>query len=68
MSLVGFHRLLIATAVLFCAGFGGWQAVEFVGGAGGVSGLLGAAFLAGAAGLGFYLSRLERFLGRDGDG
>lgn len=68
MSLVGFHKLLIASAVLFCAGFGGWQALEAVRGAGLVPGLLGAAFLAAAGGLAFYLSRLDRFLGRGSDG
>lgn len=68
MSLVGFHKLLIASAVLFCAGFGGWQVIEFLGNGGGTSGLVGAAFLIGAGGLAFYLTRLDRFLGRGGGG
>lgn len=67
MSLVGFHKVLIGTAVLFCVLFGGWQVVAHLEGAGLTSLLVGAAFLAAGGGLGFYLVRIDRFLGR-GDG
>lgn len=65
MSLVGFHKVLIGSAVLFCALFGGWQLLAAFEGGGSVALLVGGAFLAAAAGLGFYLTRLERFLGRE---
>lgn len=29
MSLIGFHRVLIASAIIFCAGFGLWQLAAF---------------------------------------
>jgi cytochrome b561 len=29
MSLIGFHRVLIASAIVFCAGFGVWQLFAF---------------------------------------
>lgn len=67
MSLVAFHKLLIGSAVLFCAGFGLWQAVAYLQGAGGVSLAVAAAFLVAALALGYYLARLDRFLGREGD-
>ena len=65
MSLVGFHKVLIGSAVLFWALFGGWQLLAALEGAGTVDLLVGLAFLAAAAGLGYYLARLERFLGRE---
>lgn len=63
MSLVSFHRFLIATAILFCLGFGAWEVRAYVvGGAGAGALALGALFgLLGAA-LGLYLLRLRSFL------
>lgn len=29
MSLIGFHRVLIACGILFCAGFSAWELVAF---------------------------------------
>lgn len=65
-----FHRFLIATAILFSAGFGIWSLAG--GGGGGVGGggpttldvVLGVTFLVIAAGLSYYLKNLNRFLHR----
>lgn len=63
MSIVAFHRVLIATAILFCAGYGLYELVGFAreGGTGAL--VLGGVFLILAAGLSYYLWRLNRFLG-----
>ncbi len=63
MSLISFHKILIATAILFCAGYGGYELVRFsrVGDTGPL--MLGGVFLLLAAGLGYYLWRLNHFLG-----
>lgn len=64
MSLIGFHKVLIASAILFCAGFGGWRLVAFTRG-GGTADLVVALIAAtAAAGLGVYLAKLGRILGR----
>ena len=65
MSLIGFHRFLIATAILFCFGYGAW---EFLAAreADGISALvLGFVFTLLGIGLTFYLVHLGRFLGYD---
>lgn len=68
MSLVGFHRVLIGTAVLFCAFFGVWEAMAY-GREGAILDLvLAIAFGLGAVGLATYLALLDRFLGRDVSG
>lgn len=55
-----FHRFLIGTAIVFFAGFGVWAILQ-----GGASlPILGAASLAAAAALSYYLKNLRRFLGR----
>lgn len=64
MSLISFHRLLIATGILFCGGFAAWQLERFFGGGGPGDLALGLAFGAAALGLLYYLIRLDRFLGR----
>lgn len=64
MSLVGFHRVLITTAILFCLAFGAWQAEGFTEGGGWLSLLLAALFGASGIGLLVYLLYLDRFLGR----
>lgn len=62
--MIGFHRLLIATAIFFCAGLGAWMLSAFWGN-GNVSFLvLGISFGAAALGLSYYLRNLARFLGR----
>lgn len=64
MSLIGFHKVLITTGILFSGGFGVWQIVRFAGGGGWPELLLAAAFVAGAASLAVYLAHLDRFVGR----
>lgn len=59
MSLVQFHRILIATAIVFCFGYGIWEAVR----RGPTP--LALLFIALGVGLAFYLRRLNRFLGLD---
>lgn len=64
MSLIGFHRFLIASAILFCAVFAAWEFRSFTVD-GGLSALvLGVIFAILAAGLAYYLANLERFLNR----
>jgi hypothetical protein len=62
MSLVSFHRLLIAVAIVFCLGFAGWETRAYLGG-GGLRALTSAAvfFVLGLA-LVVYLARLNRIL------
>lgn len=63
MSLIPFHRVLISSAIAFCAGFGGWQLLAYLR-AGRLSMLLIALLsLAAAIALALYLRRLRRFLG-----
>ena len=65
MSLIGFHRFLIATAIVFCFGFGVWELMTWwVGRASGAL-VLGITFLALGGLLTYYLARLRRFLGGD---
>ena len=64
MSIVGFHRVLIATAILFCGVFGVWEALAFARRGGWVDLALAAAFGVAGCGLGFYLAHLNRFLDR----
>ena len=64
MSLIGFHKLLIATAITFCALFAAWQGALFVREGTGVSLALSAFFALMAAALAYYLANLQRFLGR----
>jgi len=67
MSLIGFHRFLIVTAIVFCLGFGVWEfsSVESGGGLRAVA--LGSIFTLLGIGLGAYLRRLARFLGYEDD-
>ncbi len=63
MSLVDFHRFLIATAIVFCLGYGAW---ELNGAAVGTGGFIqGTVFIVLGLGLGVYLRHLGRFLGYD---
>ena len=62
MDLIWFHRVLIAVAILFFAGYGTWEATAFIVAGSTRSLLLAIGCLAAAAGLSFYLYRLKRFL------
>lgn len=62
--MIPFHRLLIATAILFCVGFAAWAFVAYrASGAGSDLGISLAFAVAGGA-LGYYLKNLNRFLHR----
>lgn len=62
--MIVFHRLLIGTAILFCAGFAAWSIGSYreTGGAGQLA--LGVGFAVAAGALSYYLKNLERFLRR----
>ena len=62
MSIIGFHRFLIATAIVFCAVFAAWEFRIFS--ASGAIGALavGIVFALAAAALAYYLANLARFL------
>lgn len=65
MSLVGFHRILIGTAILFCAMFATHQGAAFLDRGGLLPLLLAVGFGGAAAALSWYLVHLGRFLGRE---
>lgn len=62
MSLISFHRLLIAIAIVFCGGYSIWEAARFLSGGSISSVLLAIGFGAAALGLGYYLRHLGRIL------
>lgn len=68
MSLIGFHRFLIATAIVFCLGFGAWEAAAAMGGGGTWAWVRAAVSVVAAGALGYYLRHLTRFLGTGGKG
>jgi hypothetical protein len=65
MSLINFHRILIAVAILFCAGYGVYELLEFTENGERGSLLISGFFLVVTAGLAYYLRHLKRFLGVD---
>ena len=62
--MIPFHRLLIATAILFCAGFAVWSLADYIASQHVGMLVLCFVFTAFAAGLAYYLANLKRFLGR----
>ena len=61
--MIVFHRFLIVTAILFCAGFSAWTIAAWREGGGGRGTLaLGVAFALAAVALAVYLRNLKRFL------
>lgn len=65
MSLISFHRFLIATAIAFCFGFAAWELMTWwVGRVAGAL-VLGVTFVVLGGLLSYYLVRLRRFLGDD---
>lgn len=67
MSLIAFHRFLIAAGILFCFGFAAWEVRSYV--AGGRTAALALAVVFALLGLALivYLRRLRRFLGYERD-
>ena len=65
MSLVSFHRFLIATAIVFCLGYGAWELNGVADGAGSSAFIQGTVFIVLGLALGVYLRHLGRFLGYD---
>lgn len=62
MSLIGFHRFLIAAGILFCGGFAVWQFLAFLDQRSAVSLFMSIAFAVAAVAFGYYLRNLSRFL------
>jgi hypothetical protein len=62
--MIPFHRLLISTAIAFCAGFAAWAGFSYWQSRGAVAFALALTFLVFAVGLSYYLRHLNRFLGR----
>ena len=67
MSLIAFHRFLIATAIVFCFGYAVWELMTWWVGRSTGALILGVTFVVLGVGLTFYLARLRRFLGMDAD-
>lgn len=61
-TLVPFHKLLIASAIVFCAGFSAWQLLRFTRSGGTLDLILGLAFALAAGLLIVYLMHLRRIL------
>jgi len=65
MSIIGFHKVLISVAILFCLGFSFWQGARYAEAGGGSSLVLSLVFGGLTAALVYYLLHLRRFLGRE---
>lgn len=63
MSLLSFHRFLIASAIVFCLGFAAWEIRAWMDSREASVLVLGITFVVLGAGLALYLRRLSRFLG-----
>lgn len=61
-TLVSFHKFLIASAIVFCAGFSAWQLVRFARGGVVLDLMLGLAFALATGLLLVYLLHLRRVL------
>lgn len=62
MSLIHFHRFLIASAIAFCLGFAGWEFLAYTRGGGAVALVIAVAFAVAAVFLSVYLWHLRRIL------
>ena len=62
--MIPFHRLLIATAIVFCAGFAVWSAWDYRASPSVGTLAVSVTFAAAAVALSYYLRHLNRFLGR----
>ncbi|MBI4408308.1 MAG: hypothetical protein HY561_01290 [Gemmatimonadetes bacterium] len=61
-SLIPFHRVLIGTGIVFCAGFAGWELWRYREGAGAGALVLAVIFGLIAVGLAIYLWNLRKIL------
>ena len=62
--MIPFHRMLIGTAIVFCAIFAVWSFVAFRRGGSTLLLVLAVTFAVAAVALGYYLKNLQRFLRR----
>ena len=62
--MIPFHRFLIGTAILFCAGFAAWAFVAYRSSGAGSDLAFSLAFAVAGGALGYYLKNLNRFLHR----
>ena len=62
--MIPFHRLLISTAIVFCAGFAVWAGWSYRQSGEILTLLMGLAFAVATVALVYYLRHLNRFLGR----
>ena len=62
--MINFHRALIATAIVFCAGFAVWASAAYGRGEGTVHLVLAMGFGLATLVLAYYLKNLRRFLRR----
>ena len=62
--MIAFHRLLIATAIAFCAAMILWELAAWRAGAGGAALAIAGGFAVGGVALSYYLINLRRFLHR----
>ena len=63
MSLIAFHRFLIAFGIVFCFGFAVWELMTWWVGRTPGALVLGLTFIALGGLLSYYLARLRRFVG-----
>lgn len=62
--MIAFHRLLIGTAIVFCAAFSFWSVMSFTTNGSIAALVLGILFALATFALAYYLAHLKRFLGR----
>jgi hypothetical protein len=62
LNLIWFHRLLIATAIIFCATFAAWELGAYTHSGGTSRLILAVVFALLAVALAWYLKRLARIL------
>ena len=63
MSLLPFHRVLIASAIVFCAGFSLWELMRYSSGGGTTELVTGLVFAVLAGALIVYFWHMRRILG-----
>ena len=62
--MIPFHRVLISSAIVFCAGFAVWALGQYLGSKAAGMMVLTIVFAILALALAYYLRNLKRFLGR----